>query len=117
MVGEERPRTAGGVAGEQEPAEVGHGVTPVHAAVQLHCRAQHEELDCLQEPVLQAAALEHPLTRPLPREGAARLRCQLPLDTETCQSTTQRQVTLQQNNTEDCGTQEARVWLDTHKSP
>lgn len=82
VVGQKASGAAGGVAGEQQATELGHGVPALAGAVQLHGRPQHEELEGLQEPVLLLPTLEHLLAQSLPLLRPAGLHRLLPLQRE-----------------------------------
>lgn len=62
VVGQEAAWALGRVAGEQEPAEERHVPSRLHAAVQLHRSAQHQQLERLQQPELLLPALEDAFT-------------------------------------------------------
>lgn len=67
VVREEGPRTVGRVSGKQQPAEERNVfIPPLHAAVQLHRSAQHQQLERLQQPELLLSALEDSLAELLP---------------------------------------------------
>lgn len=66
VVGQERARAVGRVAGEQQPAEERHVSLRLHAAVQLQRSGQHEQLQRLQQTQLLFPPLEQALAQTLP---------------------------------------------------
>lgn len=81
VVGEEGARAVGRVASEQQPAEERDVSAALHAAVQLHRSAQHQQLERLQQPQLLFAALKHALAQLLPLHDGGAVQCCLPLET------------------------------------
>lgn len=80
VVGEEGTRRVGRVSGEQQPAEERNVFLPaLHAAVQLHRSAQHQQLERLQQSKFLISALEDSLAELLPlcHRGAVHRRSPL----------------------------------------
>lgn len=79
VVGEEGARAVRRVSSKQQPAEERDVSAALHAAVQLHRSAQHQQLQCLQQSKLLFSALKHSLTQLLPLHSGGTVHCCLPL--------------------------------------
>lgn len=83
VVGEEGARAVGRVPGEQQPAEERDVSAGLHAAVQLHRSAQHQQLERLQQPQLLFSSLKHSLAQLLPLRSGGAVHCCPPLENKS----------------------------------